>query len=75
MFIDTYCYYNNMWFEDGDAPVQDDPRIFGMNVQQIADELASEIRWNTQGFQHNHLLVPHGCDFHFDVCSSFLMIS
>lgn len=38
MWDETYCYPRDFDFDGGDAPINDDPRIEGVNIQQRADQ-------------------------------------
>ncbi len=39
-YVGYYCYPTGFGFEDGDPPIQDDPRLFDNNVKSRADLFA-----------------------------------
>eukprot|EP00029_Vermamoeba_vermiformis_P005720 TRINITY_DN2061_c0_g1_i1.p1 TRINITY_DN2061_c0_g1~~TRINITY_DN2061_c0_g1_i1.p1 ORF type:complete len:972 (+),score=248.82 TRINITY_DN2061_c0_g1_i1:58-2973(+) len=66
MFATTYCYgFGGFSFEWGDPPIQDDPRLFDMNVKQRADQFVELMLQRAKSFKTNELFIPWGCDFQF----------
>ena len=59
----TYCFAANTAFEWDDPPVQDDPRLFGMNVAQQAESFAQDMRTRARIYNTDNILVTFGCDF------------
>ncbi|MDP2434461.1 MAG: hypothetical protein Q8P67_01815, partial [archaeon] len=49
-----------------DNPVQDDPNLEDMNVVQLSDDFAVQMRQYASAFHHNEVLVPMGCDFEYE---------
>jgi lysosomal alpha-mannosidase len=61
-----YCYLDNFGWELGADPIQDDPRLFNMNIKQRCDDFASQVRGRAPSYRTNNILVPFGCDFQFE---------
>jgi hypothetical protein len=51
--------------EWGDPPIQDDPRLFDMNVQQRSDDFVRIAQNRAAVFRTNEVLIPYGCDFQY----------
>jgi lysosomal alpha-mannosidase len=60
-----YCYLHGFAWEYGDIPIQDDPRLFDLNVKERADLFASLVLSRSASYKTNNILVPFGCDFQF----------
>lgn len=61
-----YCYLPGFGFEWGAEPIQDDPRLFDVNVKERADAFAAEIRKRSLAFKTNQIFSFFGCDFQFE---------
>ena len=53
-------------FEWGADPIQDDPRLFNLNVQERCDDFASQVRQRSLAFRTDNVMIPFGCDFQFE---------
>ena len=51
---------------DNVQPVQDDPRLEDMNVKQIADDFAEQMRDRAKTSRTNHIMVLFGSDFQYE---------
>jgi hypothetical protein len=60
-----YCYFPGFGFEWGADPIQDDPRLFDVNVKERADAFAQEARRRSISYKTNQVLSFFGCDFQF----------
>jgi hypothetical protein len=65
MFGTSYCFFDGFNFEWGDPPIQDDPRLFDVNVQERADTFIRVIRNRAAVYRTNEVLIPFGCDFQY----------
>jgi hypothetical protein len=68
------CAFNN---DDGwnGVYIQDDPRIFDENVEQIVNNFVSMAKSRSQFYRHNKLLIPFGDDFaHREAFTSFVQM-
>jgi len=52
-------------FERGDDPIQDDPNLYDMNVQQRCDQFAQEMYETATYYQTPEILVLWGDDFQY----------
>lgn len=62
------AYFNiNLMFRfwQGDPPIQDDPRLFDMNVKQRADQFVESMIQRSKSFKTNEIFIPWGCDFQY----------
>ncbi|KAH3755937.1 lysosomal alphamannosidase [Pelomyxa schiedti] len=65
IFHSGYGSPSGMWYESGDDPVADDPKMLSYNVDILADNFYNEMMsWSTS-YKTNNLLVPFGSDFLF----------
>ncbi|EGC32455.1 hypothetical protein DICPUDRAFT_49593 [Dictyostelium purpureum] len=60
-----YCTPNGFDFENGDDPIQDDPNLFGYNVEQRASAFVEIANEYATHFRSNNVLIPFGCDFQY----------
>jgi hypothetical protein len=65
MLNDGYCMIGGFFFEWTDPPIMADPALFDYNIDQRAALFVQNISQRIVSFNHNHLLVPFGCDFMF----------
>eukprot|EP01118_Nematostelium_gracile_P016074 TRINITY_DN6577_c0_g1_i2.p1 TRINITY_DN6577_c0_g1~~TRINITY_DN6577_c0_g1_i2.p1 ORF type:complete len:961 (+),score=254.85 TRINITY_DN6577_c0_g1_i2:83-2884(+) len=66
LLYSDYCYLQGTSWEGGDQPIQDDNRLYGVNIKQMADQYAKQIRERAAyGYITNNILAPFGCDFAF----------
>lgn len=67
MWGETYCYPDSFDFEGGDAPVNDDPNLENVNLQQRADEFVAGVRDRLPFYRPSatDIFVAYGCDFAF----------
>ena len=58
----------NCCFDDfcTDPPIQDDPNLFDMNVQERVDLFVEEMCKQAESFQTNHIIATMGSDFQFE---------
>lgn len=62
----TYCSPKGFDFEGKtDSPVNNDPQIFNMNVQQRCDEFAALMRERAVVYKTPEILAMMGCDFQY----------
>jgi len=61
-----YCYLPGFAFEYGDTPIQDDPNLFDMNVEERCDTFAALVRQRSNSYLTPNILVPFGCDFRYE---------
>eukprot|EP01097_Dermamoeba_algensis_P006500 TRINITY_DN4068_c0_g1_i4.p1 TRINITY_DN4068_c0_g1~~TRINITY_DN4068_c0_g1_i4.p1 ORF type:complete len:555 (-),score=154.69 TRINITY_DN4068_c0_g1_i4:1331-2995(-) len=52
-------------FDCGDDPIQDDPELFDMNVDQKSNDFASAIRNEARSFRTNNVMLYMGSDFQY----------
>ena len=64
-FLWKYLFLGFGW-EYGADPIQDDPRLFGYNIENQCDDYASQVRARSLSFKTNEILIPFGCDFQFE---------
>jgi hypothetical protein len=77
-FAGDYCYLQGTAWEWGDDPIQDDPRLFDVNVENRANFFAQQVstlfkgshklqvRTRASTVRTNNVLIPFGCDFQFE---------
>ncbi|GAM29188.1 hypothetical protein SAMD00019534_123640 [Acytostelium subglobosum LB1] len=58
-----YCTPSGFNFEGGDDPIQDDPNLFNVNIQERAEAFIAVAQEYSTHYQSNNVLVPMGCDF------------
>eukprot|EP01112_Ceratiomyxa_fruticulosa_P004317 TRINITY_DN1480_c0_g1_i3.p1 TRINITY_DN1480_c0_g1~~TRINITY_DN1480_c0_g1_i3.p1 ORF type:complete len:1026 (+),score=222.23 TRINITY_DN1480_c0_g1_i3:180-3257(+) len=60
-----YCPPDGFFFEWGDTPVNDDPRLENVNIKQRSEEFIADARQRAASYRTNNVMVPFGCDFMF----------
>eukprot|EP01116_Phalansterium_solitarium_P019911 TRINITY_DN5728_c0_g2_i1.p1 TRINITY_DN5728_c0_g2~~TRINITY_DN5728_c0_g2_i1.p1 ORF type:complete len:1012 (-),score=366.51 TRINITY_DN5728_c0_g2_i1:80-3115(-) len=65
MIYDGYGTPDGFCFECGDPPIQDDPLLFNVNIQERAQLFAQQSMERASVFRTNNILVPFGSDFQF----------
>jgi hypothetical protein len=61
-----YCFLSGFGWEWGADPIQDDPRLFNVNIKERCDDFAHQVRTRSASFRTNNVLIPFGCDFQFE---------
>ena len=49
-----------------DPPIQDDPNLFGMNVQERVDLFVKETCKQAKSYKTNHIMLTMGSDFQYE---------
>lgn len=63
--LDGYGPPDGFCFECDDPPIQDDPRIFNVNVKERADKFVAEMKKRSISFRTPNILIPFGSDFQY----------
>jgi lysosomal alpha-mannosidase len=67
VMYDGYGPPDGFCFEcDNVPPIQDDPRLFGVNIKERADKLAAEIKTRQLAYRTNNIMLAFGSDFQFE---------
>jgi hypothetical protein len=65
VLYDGYGPPDGFAFEWSAPPIQDDPRLFNVNIKQRADTFVREMRRRIVSFKTSHILIPFGSDFQY----------
>eukprot|EP01119_Soliformovum_irregulare_P015649 TRINITY_DN4429_c0_g1_i8.p1 TRINITY_DN4429_c0_g1~~TRINITY_DN4429_c0_g1_i8.p1 ORF type:complete len:877 (-),score=245.06 TRINITY_DN4429_c0_g1_i8:14-2644(-) len=61
-----YGFLPGFSFQRKDQPIMWDPELQDMNIKEMADDFASQIRQRARSNQTPNVLVPFGSDFQFE---------
>jgi lysosomal alpha-mannosidase len=66
LYDSTYCYADGFAFEWDSPPIQDDPRLLGVNIDERARAFVALMRKRRLSYRTTDVLTTFGCDFQFE---------
>jgi lysosomal alpha-mannosidase len=66
LYDTTYCYAPGFAFEWQDPPIQADPTLEGVNVDERARDFVAQMRHRRKAYRTSDVLTTFGCDFQFE---------
>jgi lysosomal alpha-mannosidase len=66
LYDSTYCYADGFAFEWDSPPIQDDPLLLGVNIDERARKFVELMRKRRLSYRTTDILTTFGCDFQFE---------